>query len=59
MASMNQQELPEDTTIRGDVFMIDRISKDSNGVENIEFKKVYMVMNKNKVQIGENASIET
>lgn len=55
---MNNDPLTDDAVIRGDVFMIDRISKGKDGKKHIEFKRVYVSMNRNKIQIGENANIE-
>jgi len=48
-AAMNNDPLTDDAVIRGDVFMIDRISKGKDGKKHIEFKRVYVSMNRNKI----------
>jgi len=57
-STMNNDQLTDEAAIRGDVFMIDRIKKTDTGKTNIEMKKVYVVINRNKIQIGENSNIE-
>jgi len=46
---MDNDQLNTDDSVRGDVFMIDRIKKADSDKYNIEFKKVYVSINKDKI----------